>query len=57
MLETDMVWDEKKKVYHYPCPCGDRFEITKVSEQDAKNLHSIFEIIFCSRNNYPKETR
>ncbi|KAH8918342.1 zf-CSL-domain-containing protein, partial [Atractiella rhizophila] len=25
----DMVWDEKKGVFHYPCPCGDRFEITK----------------------------
>jgi len=25
----DMTWDELKKVYHYPCPCGDRFEISK----------------------------
>lgn len=23
----DMTWDEGAKVYHYPCPCGDRFEI------------------------------
>ena len=22
----DMSWDEEKGVYHYPCPCGDRFE-------------------------------
>ncbi|KAK9900154.1 zf-CSL-domain-containing protein [Cystobasidium minutum MCA 4210] len=25
----DMTWDEVKQVYHYPCPCGDRFEITR----------------------------
>ncbi|KIY70846.1 zf-CSL-domain-containing protein [Cylindrobasidium torrendii FP15055 ss-10] len=25
----DMVWDDAKRVYHYPCPCGDRFEISK----------------------------
>lgn len=25
----DMTWDEEKKVYHYPCPCGDRFEISR----------------------------
>jgi len=25
----DMTWDEQKGVYHYPCPCGDRFEISK----------------------------
>ncbi|KAH0834246.1 zf-CSL-domain-containing protein [Lanmaoa asiatica] len=25
----DMSWDEAKDVYHYPCPCGDRFEISR----------------------------
>jgi hypothetical protein len=25
----DMVWDEEKGVFHYPCPCGDRFEISR----------------------------
>ncbi|CCG83356.1 Diphthamide biosynthesis protein 3 [Taphrina deformans PYCC 5710] len=24
----DMSFDEKKQLYHFPCPCGDRFEIT-----------------------------
>ncbi|KAG2118695.1 zf-CSL-domain-containing protein [Suillus discolor] len=24
-----MGWDEVKGVYHYPCPCGDRFEISR----------------------------
>ncbi|TKA54650.1 Diphthamide biosynthesis protein 3 [Rhodotorula sp. CCFEE 5036] len=25
----DFAWDDAKKVFHYPCPCGDRFEITR----------------------------
>ena len=25
----DMAWDDEKQVYHYPCPCGDRFEISR----------------------------
>ncbi|KAG8750701.1 Diphthamide biosynthesis protein 3 [Serendipita sp. 396] len=25
----DMVFDDVKGVYHYPCPCGDRFEISR----------------------------
>lgn len=24
----DFEFDEEKEVYHYPCPCGDRFEIS-----------------------------
>ena len=27
----DMTWDEQASVYHWPCPCGDRFEITRVN--------------------------
>ena len=23
----DMTWDPTLQIYHYPCPCGDRFEI------------------------------
>ena len=23
----DMTYDEKEKIYYYPCPCGDRFAI------------------------------
>ena len=26
----DMEYDEDTETYYYPCPCGDRFEITKV---------------------------
>ncbi|ODM88504.1 hypothetical protein Ocin01_18179 [Orchesella cincta] len=25
----DFEWDEETETYYYPCPCGDRFEITK----------------------------
>lgn len=28
----DMEYDEDNETYYYPCPCGDRFEITKVFE-------------------------
>lgn len=24
----DMSFDKEKGLYHFPCPCGDRFEIT-----------------------------
>jgi diphthamide biosynthesis protein 3 len=24
----DMTFDETLQIYHYPCPCGDRFEIS-----------------------------
>ena len=27
----DFEYDEETETYYYPCPCGDRFEITKVS--------------------------
>lgn len=26
----DFEYDEEEGVYYYPCPCGDRFEVTKV---------------------------
>ena len=27
----DMEYDEETETYYYPCSCGDRFAITKVS--------------------------
>lgn len=27
----DLEFDQDKNLYHYPCPCGDRFEISLVS--------------------------
>ncbi len=26
----DMEYDEEDECYYYPCPCGDRFQISKV---------------------------
>ncbi|EMR72834.1 Diphthamide biosynthesis protein 3 [Eutypa lata] len=33
----DMEFDESLKVYHYPCPCGDKFEIALADLQDDFN--------------------
>ncbi|QRV95820.1 diphthamide biosynthesis protein [Ceratobasidium sp. AG-Ba] len=41
----DMVWDEAKGVYHYPCPCGDRFEI---SRQQLANYEDVATCPSCS---------
>ena len=34
----DMVWDDEKKVYHYPCPCGDRFEISRAQLANYEDI-------------------
>jgi diphthamide biosynthesis protein 3 len=34
----DMTWDNVKKVFHYPCPCGDRFEISKVQLRECEDI-------------------
>lgn len=34
----DFVWDAKLSLYHYPCPCGDRFEITKSQLRDGDEV-------------------
>ena len=34
----DFTWDADAKVYHYPCPCGDRFEITKSQLRDGDEV-------------------
>ncbi len=34
----DMVWDAEKRVYHYPCPCGDRFEISRKQLADYEDI-------------------
>jgi diphthamide biosynthesis protein 3 len=41
----DMAWDDVKKVFHYPCPCGDRFEI---SRKQLKNCEDIAICPSCS---------
>jgi len=34
----DMAWDEEKRVYHYPCPCGDRFEISRTQLANCEDI-------------------
>jgi len=34
----DMTFDEAMQIYHYPCPCGDRFEIALVDLRDAADI-------------------
>jgi diphthamide biosynthesis protein 3 len=34
----DFAWDEAAKVFHYPCPCGDRFEISKSQLRDGEEI-------------------
>ena len=41
----DMTWDEEKRVFHYPCPCGDRFEI---SRKQLKNYEDVATCPSCS---------
>lgn len=41
----DMEYDEENGVYHYPCPCGDRFEIFK---EDLINGEEVATCPSCS---------
>lgn len=34
----DCSFDEDKQVYHYPCPCGDRFEITEDQLKEGEDI-------------------
>ncbi|XP_005106922.1 DPH3 homolog isoform X3 [Aplysia californica] len=34
----DMEYDDETETYHYPCPCGDRFEITKVELESGEDV-------------------
>ena len=34
----DMTWDAAKRVYHYPCPCGDRFEIARAQLANCEDI-------------------
>lgn len=33
----DMTYDDALQIYHYPCPCGDRFEISIADLRDESN--------------------
>jgi diphthamide biosynthesis protein 3 len=34
----DMTFDETLQIYHYPCPCGDRFEISLADLRDGQDI-------------------
>ena len=34
----DMIYDSTLQIYHYPCPCGDRFEINIDSLRDGEEI-------------------
>jgi diphthamide biosynthesis protein 3 len=34
----DMVYDSTLEIYHYPCPCGDRFEISIGDLRDGEEI-------------------
>lgn len=33
-----MTYDETTQLYHYPCPCGDRFEINIEDLRDGEEI-------------------
>ncbi|OWF35591.1 DPH3-like [Mizuhopecten yessoensis] len=41
----DFEYDEDNETYYYPCPCGDRFEITK---EDLENGEEVATCPSCS---------
>lgn len=41
----DFEYDEENELYHYPCPCGDRFEISK---EDLMNGEEVATCPSCS---------
>lgn len=34
----DMTYDSVLQIYHYPCPCGDRFEIGIADLRDGEDI-------------------
>ncbi|EGD90932.1 diphthamide biosynthesis protein 3 [Trichophyton rubrum D6] len=34
----DMTFDPVLQIYHYPCPCGDRFEIGLADLRDGEDI-------------------
>ncbi|EDN10305.1 diphthamide biosynthesis protein 3 [Histoplasma ohiense] len=34
----DMTYDATLQIYHYPCPCGDRFEIGVADLRDGEEI-------------------
>ena len=37
----DFEFDEETQTYYYPCPCGDQFQISKVTVSSPHSYHDI----------------
>ncbi len=44
----DMEYDEEKKLWTYPCPCGDKFVITEVSSPPQIIFSLDWDSNFCT---------
>ncbi|TVY41973.1 Diphthamide biosynthesis protein [Lachnellula subtilissima] len=60
----DMTYDPTLEIYHYPCPCGDRFEIAIADLRDQEDIavcpscslmiRVIFEVGYRIQDDLPK---
>ena len=63
----DMTYDATLGIYHYPCPCGDRFEISLGDLQDKEDIavcpscslmiRVIFEVVSLHQPDYSSVAR
>lgn len=37
----DMEWDASQEIFYYPCPCGDRFQITQQELREGEVYSSL----------------
>ncbi|KTF79460.1 hypothetical protein cypCar_00026256 [Cyprinus carpio] len=44
----DFEYDDETETYYFPCPCGDRFAITKASFEDLENGEEVATCPSCS---------
>jgi diphthamide biosynthesis protein 3 len=56
----DMTYDPTLQIYHYPCPCGDRFEIAIADLRDGEEIAvcpscSLMIRVVFEVDNLPKE--
>jgi diphthamide biosynthesis protein 3 len=43
----DFEYDEEEETYYYPCPCGDRFQITKVR---SSSIQAVLDSVASCKN-------
>ncbi|KAF2752856.1 zf-CSL-domain-containing protein [Pseudovirgaria hyperparasitica] len=58
----DMTYDETLQIYHYPCPCGDRFEISIGDLREGEDVGvcpscSLMIKVIYDMDTLPKEER